>query len=278
MQKQSSVEATPGVLIGPARDWPAPFGLPGLVRASAERAPDAVALLDERGTLRYAELEAESDALAARLRAAGGQPGDVVAVCLPRGRALVVALLAALKAHMPYLPLPVEDPPRRRELLLRLSGARYALVDAGTAGSLGAGPALHPLEVALGTSGGDRWSNLLPYASDEPMYVLFTSGTTGTPKGVVVPSDALLNRLLWMHETFRIGPHDRILQKTPYTFDVSGWELWNPLIAGATMILLPPGAHLDPGQVARWIVEHEVTLCHFVPSMLAEFLRWPDAE
>src|SRR2546430_540060 len=99
---ETSTAAPPAVLVGPWREWPDPFGLPGLVRASAERAPDAVALTDEGGTLTYAQLEVESDALAARLRAAGGRPGDVVAVCLPRGRALVVALLAALKAHMPY--------------------------------------------------------------------------------------------------------------------------------------------------------------------------------
>ena len=275
---ETSAAVPPCVLVGPRREWPAPFGLPGLVRASSERAPDAVALIDDGGTLTYAELEQESDALGERLRAAGGQPGDVVAVCMPRGRAMVVALLAALKAHMAYLPLSVEDPPGRRDLLLSLSGARYALADASTGRLMARRLDLEVVHVELGAVTRDSWSELVQHAGNQPVYVLFTSGTTGTPKGVVVPSDALVNRLCWMHETFGIRSDDRILQKTPYTFDVSGWELWNPLIAGATMVLLPPGAHLDPGQVVQVIIENSVTLCHFVPSMLTEFLRWPAAQ
>jgi amino acid adenylation domain-containing protein len=275
---EPSTAAPPCVMVGPARDWAARFGLPGLVRASAERAPGAVALKDERGSLTYAELEARSDALAARLRSSGGRPGDVVAVCLPRGQDMVVALLAALKAHMPYLPLSAADPRRHRDLLLSLSGARHALADADTERLLGQHQDLKVVRVEFGAAAGGSWSELTPYGGDEPVYVLFTSGTTGRPKGVVVPSEALVNRLCWMHETFRISQDDRVLQKTPYTFDVSGWELWNPLIAGATMVLLPPGAHLEPEQVAQCIIDESVTLCHFVPSMLAEFLRLPVAE
>lgn len=253
------------------------MGLPGLVRAAAYRAPEAVALLAAGRKLTYAQLEVESDALAVRLRAAG-EPGDVVAVCLPRGPEMVVALLAALKARMPYLPLAVNDPPRRRDLLLNLSDARHVLVDAQTGPELGARPGMRALHVELGAAAAvDEWTDLEPCDGNQPVYVLFTSGSTGTPKGVVVPSDALVNRLCWMNEIFGIGPADRVLQKTPYTFDVSGWELWSPLIAGATMVLLPPDAHLDPGQVARWVTDFSVTLCHFVPSMLAEFLRWPEA-
>jgi amino acid adenylation domain-containing protein len=264
------------MLVGAEREWSAPEGVPGLVRASARRTPDAVALVDENGTLTYRQLEAESDALCTRLLAAGGRPGAIVAVCLPRGRALVVALLAAAKAHMPYLPLATDDPQARRDLLLGLSGAEFALVTAETE-KLVAAPFV--LTVDLGTApAAAEWSALSPYRGDEPVYVLFTSGTTGTPKGVVVGSDALVNRLLWAQEAFRIGPDDRILQKTPSTFDVSGWEFWNPLFAGATMILLAPGAHVDPDQVARAITDHAVTLCHFVPSMLTEFLSWPGTD
>ncbi len=278
MQTQPGTTAPPCVMVGPTRTWSAPFGLPGLVRLRSERTPEAVALVDGSGTLTYAELEAESDGLAARLQLAGGRPGDVVAVCMPRGRAMVVALLAALKSHMPYLPLSMDDPQPRRELLLSLSGARHALIEPGSDRLLGQGGEVQVVHVELGGAESEKWSNLIPHTGDEPVYVLFTSGTTATPKGVVIPSAALINRLCWMQETFGIRSDDRILQKTPYTFDVSGWELWNPLIAGATMVLLPPGGHLEPGQVAQCVIDHEVTLCHFVPSMLTEFLRCPTAE
>ncbi len=277
MQLEPSTTTAPGVLVGPQRVWPAPFGLPGLVRISAQRSPGAIALIDEEGTLSYAELEAESDALAARLRRSGGRRGDLVAVCMRRGRAMVVALLAAAKAGMPYLPLSTDDPQARRDLLLDLAQARYALVDAGTAQLVRERPGLEALQVELGSARFESWSALEPCAEDDAVYVLFTSGTTGTPKGVVVPSDALVNRLCWMHEAFGFRAEDRFLQKTPYTFDVSGWELWSPLIAGAAMVLPPPGAHLDPARMARYITDHRVTLCHFVPSMLAEFLRRPEA-
>ncbi|MEW2619317.1 amino acid adenylation domain-containing protein [Streptomyces sp. NPDC048106] len=275
----STADASGAILRGPDRDRPAPRGVPGLVRAVSTATPDAVALVDDAGTVSYAELEAASDAVARLLTEAGGRPGDVVAVCVPRGRALVFALLGALKAGLPYLPLAPEDPRERRLGILRRSGARLALVTGETADSL-AGPAEGATRVlrldGLPVAARD-WAPPAPVADDHPAYVLFTSGSTGEPKGVVVPSLALCNRLLWMCETYGFGPADRVLQKTPATFDVSGWELLGPLVSGATEVLLPPGAHRDPGEVVDWVVRHAVTVCHFVPSMLEEFLRWPGA-
>ncbi|HEY1620390.1 MAG TPA: amino acid adenylation domain-containing protein, partial [Streptosporangiaceae bacterium] len=273
--------APEAVLRGPARDWAAPAGLAGLIRDVASRTPHAIAVSDDTGDLSYAALDLASDAIAARLRAAGGRPGDVVAVLMPRGRALPAALLGAVKAGMPYLPVALDDPPARRDLLLATSGARYALAGQDAARLL-AGRALTVLPVpavpadpaGLGAAGP---APLAAYPAGHPVYVLFTSGTTGAPKGAVIPSGALVNRLLWMCGEFSFGPGDRILQKTPYTFDVSGWELWCPLLAGATLVMLAPGAHADPALVAACITERRITACHFVPSMLAEFLRWPEA-
>src|SRR4051794_1313722 len=102
---EATAAVSPGVLVGPRRDWSAPLGLPGLIRATAERTPDAVAVTYLGATLTYGQLEVASDLVAARLRAAGGSPGEVVAVCLPRGFVMVTALLGALKAGLAYLPL-----------------------------------------------------------------------------------------------------------------------------------------------------------------------------
>ena len=269
----------PGLLVGAQRPRPAPAGLPGLVRLSARRAPASVAVRYAGAELTYDQLETRSDELAERLRGAGGRPGDVAGVCLHRGFDLVISLLAVLKAGMVYLPLDVDDPPRRRAQLLGIARATLALVNAETEELARDIPGVRPIraETAAAALGAARWAPTVDRAGDHPVYVLFTSGSTGAPKGVRVGTAALVNRLVWMNETFGIHAGDRILQKTPYTFDVSGWEFWCPLIAGAVMVLLPPGEHLDPGRVAEHVADHGVTLCHFVPSMLAEFVRWPAA-
>ncbi|WP_079001120.1 non-ribosomal peptide synthetase [Streptomyces sp. AS58] len=255
-------------------------GIPGFFRRSALRSPGAVAVQDAAGCLTYAQLDCWSDWLAARLLGRG-RPGDVVAVCLPRGRLLIVALLAAVKAGMPYLPLSLDDPAARRLQLLNVSGARLVLVDESTAELMQPSDGIDSLLLGDELPEISDEESVLPDPVDRgdshPVYVLFTSGSTGNPKGVLLPSGALVNRLLWMQEQFQFNSADRFLQKTPYTFDVSGWEFWNPLIAGATLVMLPQDAHSDPGEVARWINEQAITLCHFVPSMLGEFLRQPGA-
>src|SRR5262249_21232845 len=103
-------------------------------------------------------------------------------------------------------------------------------------------------------------------------YVIYTSGSTGKPKGVMVTHRGLVNRLLWMQETYRLTPDERILQKTPFGFDVSVWEFLWPLLAGARLVLAPPGSHQDPAQTAGLVARERITTIHFVPAMLRLFL------
>jgi amino acid adenylation domain-containing protein len=103
-------------------------------------------------------------------------------------------------------------------------------------------------------------------------YVIYTSGSTGTPKGVENIVEALVNRLDWMQRVFRLREDDRVLQKTPISFDVSVWELLWPLLAGAVLILARPREHVDPRAMASVIQRHGITTLHFVPSMLRAFL------
>ncbi|MYS69570.1 AMP-binding protein, partial [Streptomyces sp. SID5926] len=110
-----------------------------------------------------------------------------------------------------------------------------------------------------------------------PAYVIYTSGSTGRPKGVVVPHRAIDNRLRWMQHEYGLTAADRVLQKTPSSFDVSVWELFWPLREGATLVVAEPGAHKDPVHLARLIREQDITTCHFVPSMLQVFLGTPEA-
>ncbi|MEU5085172.1 amino acid adenylation domain-containing protein, partial [Streptomyces eurythermus] len=108
-----------------------------------------------------------------------------------------------------------------------------------------------------------------------PAYVIYTSGSTGRPKGVVVSHDAIVNRLAWMQGVYRLDGTDRVLQKTPFGFDVSVWEFFWPLLEGATLVVARPEGHKDPAYLARVIREERITTVHFVPSMLAAFLEEP---
>jgi amino acid adenylation domain-containing protein len=109
--------------------------------------------------------------------------------------------------------------------------------------------------------------------AEQLAYVIYTSGSTGRPKGVMIPHGAILNRLLWMQEAYRLTAADRVLQKTPFSFDVSVWELFWPLMFGARLVLAEPGGHQDSGYLAELIAERQVTVTHFVPSMLSLFVE-----
>ncbi|GAA3036954.1 hypothetical protein GCM10020000_13330 [Streptomyces olivoverticillatus] len=113
-------------------------------------------------------------------------------------------------------------------------------------------------------------------APDHPAYVIYTSGSTGQPKGVAVPHRGIVNRLAWMQGQYGLTTEDRVLQKTPFTFDVSVWEFFWPILQGATLVVARPEGHKDPAYLARLIREERVTTAHFVPSMLQVFLREPE--
>ena len=107
-------------------------------------------------------------------------------------------------------------------------------------------------------------------------YMIYTSGSTGTPKGVGVAHESLFNRLMWMREELGLSAQDRILQKTPSTFDVSVWEFLLSFLEGACLVIAKPGGHRDPGYLAGLIEQNDVTVLHFVPPMLDQFLDQAD--
>nr|WGD05656.1 NRPS [Streptomyces sp. R818] len=249
-----------------------PTTLIGPIGAQAARTPDAPALVHGDTTLTYAELDARANQLARHLQSLGARPGEVVAVSVPRSVELIVGLLAVLKAGAAYLPLDPDYPEQR--LAYMLDDARPVCAVTDRAGRLPADGTGTPLVVLDGL-------DLSSYATVEPAraltpahpaYVIYTSGSTGRPKGVVVPHSAIDNRLRWMQDAYPIGPDDRVLQKTPSSFDVSVWEFFWPLRQGATLVVAEPGGHKDPVYLSRVIREKSVTTCHFVPSMLQVFL------
>ncbi|WP_307797577.1 AMP-binding protein, partial [Actinomadura barringtoniae] len=207
----------------------------------------------------YGELDRWSNRLAHFLIGRGAGPGRVVAVRMERSVELVVALLGVLKSGAAYVPVDPGYPSGRVEYLLG-DAAPVLVVD-------------ELPEVA-------EFSGEAPdmeYAPGSAAYVIYTSGSTGVPKGAVLTHEGLANRLAWMQARFGLRPGDRVVQKTPFVFDVSVWEFFWPLSVGATVVVAAPGAHRDPVAMAELIVREQVSVAHFVPTMLAAFLAEPGA-
>ncbi|MFE4621579.1 amino acid adenylation domain-containing protein [Streptomyces mirabilis] len=244
------------------------------IEQQAGRTPDIPAVRCEGESLTYRELTERANRLAHRLRELGAAPGRFVALDLDRSPELMIGLLAVLKAGAAYVPVSREDPADRvRELLEEAEPVVVLSTVAGRDRLNGTGAVVECVD------GRDpRWA---AYPADDvpdtagpqdPAYMIFTSGSTGRPKGVVVPHRAISNRLLWMQHEYRLAERERVLQKTPYTFDVSVWEFFWPLISGATVVLARPGGHRDPEYLAGLIEREGVSTVHFVPSMLQAFL------
>ncbi|WP_327178947.1 amino acid adenylation domain-containing protein [Streptomyces sp. NBC_01335] len=248
----------------------------GPIEAQARRTPAATALVYGEESLTYAELNARANRLARHLRTLGAGPDRVVALSVPRSVELIVTLLAILKTGAAYLPLDPDYPEQR--LLDMLEDAAPVCAVTDRAGRLPDGGAI-PLVVLAGLDVSDRLPTDLcrPLTPAHPAYVIYTSGSTGRPKGVVVPHGAIDNRLRWMQDTYRLTAEDRVLQKTPSSFDVSVWEFFWPLREGAALVVAEPGGHRDPTYLARLVREQAVTTLHFVPSMLQVFLAEPEA-
>jgi len=246
-----------------------------LVEARAAASPEAIALRFGAGEWTLGTINARANQLARYLRAAGVGRESIVGVCLPRGPELWIALLAVLKAGGAYLPLDPAAPPGRLRFILADAGARILVARAGLAGSLGmADPprVVCPFAEAGRIAAEDDADPGYPLAPEDLAYVVYTSGSTGRPKGVMVERRNIVAEMLWELEALGIRPEDRILMRTPVSFDGASLGLWAPLLAGATGVMLDEEALRDPRAILAAIREHGVTIASAVPSLLAGIL------
>ena len=249
--------------------------LHGLFEAQVVRTPQAVAVKAGEHTLSYQQLNERANRLAHHLRDSGVRPDARVGICVERGLDMVVGLFAILKAGGAYVPLDPAYPPERIAYMLHDSAPVVVLAQSATRSLLG--------DVAVVDLDHSTWQHqpaINPQVPDliaqHAAYVIYTSGSTGQPKGVINEHAGVVNRLLWMQDAYSLKAHDAVLQKTPFSFDVSVWEFFWPLFTGARLVMARPEGHKDPAYLCEVIAAEQITTLHFVPSMLDVFLAHGD--
>ena len=249
--------------------------LQALFEAQVERTPEAVAVIAAEQRLTYRALNERANRLAHHLREHGVQPDTRVGICLERGLDMVVGLFAILKAGGAYVPLDPAYPQERIAYMLQDSAPVVVLAQATTRALLGDVPVI---ELDHVTWQRQPATNLqVPgLTARHAAYVIYTSGSTGEPKGVINEHAGVVNRLLWMQDAYGLNAEDAVLQKTPFSFDVSVWEFFWPLFTGARLVMARPGGHKDPAYLCEVIEAQRITTLHFVPSMLDVFLAHGD--
>jgi amino acid adenylation domain-containing protein len=257
------------------RDYPQGIGLHQLIEQQVERTPESIALVSGQQQLSYRELDARSNQLAHYLRSLGVTPDMPVGVLMERSVEMVVALLSILKAGGAYVPLDPQYPQERLAFMADDAKLPVLLAQRHLIDKLSA----HGARVLYLD---DDWSEIarqseqppgVPVNVDQLAYVIYTSGSTGKPKGVMVSHRGIVNRLLWMQEAYGLSVADSVLQKTPFSFDVSVWEFFWPLMTGARLVMARPGGHQDSSYLVDLIAQEQITVLHFVPPMLQIFLE-----
>ncbi|TCK33784.1 amino acid adenylation domain-containing protein [Paraburkholderia sp. BL8N3] len=253
-----------------------------LFEQQAARDPKARAVVFEGESLSFGELNERANRLAHHLRALGIGREDRVGLCLPRSPESIVAMIGILKAGAAYLPLDPDYPAGRLQGMLDNACPKAVVTNTVIAVRPIFSASEHLLkidtaEMATALAQGSTANPPLAAVPEKlrnrhPAYVIFTSGSTGAPKGVIVTHRELVNHMLWMQATYPLTAGDRVLGRTSISFDAAGWEIWLPLISGAQLQLASSGTVRELDRLARFLVDAEITVAQFVPSMLETLL------
>ncbi len=259
-----------------AADFPQDKTIQQLFSDQVQKTPDCIAVMYRDQSLTYRELNEKANALANVLRARGVINDSVVALMLDRSLELIIGIMGILKAGGAYLPVNPTYPEDRIKYVLDDCEAKIMLInDEIKTASFYQAEVINLSDAALYDE--DKTEPVYISSPRDLAYIIYTSGSTGKPKGVMTEHRSLVNRLNWMQKKYPLNKDSVILQKTPFSFDVSVWELiWWSLV-GAKVCLLEPGGEKDPRVIIEGIKKYRVTTMHFVPSMLAMFLKFCDS-
>lgn len=260
--------------------------IPDLFEAQVKKTPNNIALVFEQQKLTYKELNQKANQIAHKLRALNKQKSlanQLIGLCVERSPEMIIGILGILKAGGAYVPLDPEYPADRLQFILKNTQIKLVLTQVHLQKRIALLRAKNRTVLCLDKDWPrlEKLSKRNPTLINKPtdlMYVIYTSGSTGTPKGAMLEHCGLVNRLLWMKKVYKITNRDRILQKTPYSFDVSVWELILPLLSGACLCFAKPGGHRDPLYLYTIINKYKITTMHFVPSMLITFLNFLESK
>ena len=248
-----------------------------LFEQQVEQHPNAMAVSDNNFQLSYSQLDKKSNQLAHYLIEQGTQAGDAIACLIDRSVTMSVALLAILKTGACYVPLLNDMPAERINFIIDDTATKLVLFSSFEENKLENCHAflsdLSCESITQTIASKPLTAPKIQSTNNTPslLNIIYTSGSTGQPKGVMVTQAGIINRLLWMQRYTPLNQNDKVLQKTPYNFDVSVWELFWPLMVGASIHYLEPEKHKEPDAIQQAILEHNISTIHFVPSMLQAF-------
>ncbi len=253
---------------GKKEHWNLAVPLWQLIDEHAKYSPSTLAVECSQYHLTYSELKTQSDFLAQKILESGIAVNASIGLYGERSALMVIGLLAIQKSGHAYVPLDPDLPAARLDNQIEQAHTQLILywdqMPSSRVSSLNVNLEANPVRTDI---------RALPQLTlDMPAYIIFTSGSTGRPKGVVVSHGAIANRIYWMQSEYHLRAKDRVLQKTPFTFDVSLWEFFWPLSVGARLVMAAPGAHKDPRLLVDTIKRYGITTLHFVPPMLDLFL------
>lgn len=232
-------------------------------RNRAVEQPDSTAVVDRGRTISYRQLDRDSDLVAARLARRGIGPGSLVPLICDRSASLVVGLLGIAKSGAAYVPIDDGYPDARKRYIVVQTRSSLALCSRGAWAS----DTLEVLDVDELAAPADPSTPPVAAGTGDIAYVIFTSGTTGQPKGVVIEHAALANLIDWHNREFEVNGDSRLTSMAKIGFDVAQWEVWSALCAGATLHLLEPAVRVDPAALARFYANHAISHA-FVPTVM----------
>ncbi|ARV60046.1 non-ribosomal peptide synthetase [Nostocales cyanobacterium HT-58-2] len=262
------------------RDYNLSRCLHELFETQVDLTPEAIAVSFEQQQLTYRELNEKANQLAHHLQKKGVKTEVLVGISVERSLQMVIGLLGILKAGGAYVPIDPESPQERIAYMLADSQVSLLLTQKKQVTQL---PKSQAQIICLDAD----WEKISQEQTNNPAsgvqpenlaYVIYTSGSTGKPKGAMNTHRGICNRLLWMQEAYQLTATDAVLQKTPFSFDVSVWEFFWTLLTGARLVIAKPGGHRDRSYLVELISQEQITTLHFVPSMLQVFLESRDLD